>query len=252
MEVYFLGRAPYQPTWELQERLRARVLRGGPEALLLCEHSPVLTLGRSATEADILAGRELLATHGVEVQRSSRGGQVTYHGPGQLVVYPIVRLQRGVVAHVEWLAGAAIDLAASYGLSAHFDRDQVGVWLGRRKLAAIGVHVSRRVTIHGMAINIRREATLPFAQRWFVPCGNPQGRAISLEEALASPDEPHENIETAQAADQAVYTPASRPALSVESAAERLLPLLLRRAQHEPRVAERTSVALLSQSLFVE
>ena len=163
MEVYFLGRAPYQPTWELQERLRARVLRGGPEALLLCEHSPVLTLGRSATEADILAGRELLATHGVEVQRSSRGGQVTYHGPGQLVVYPIVRLQRGVVAHVEWLAGAAIDLAASYGLSAHFDRDQVGVWLGRRKLAAIGVHVSRRVTIHGMSINIRREASLSFA-----------------------------------------------------------------------------------------
>lgn len=245
MEVYFLGRAPYQATWDLQERLRARVLQGGPEAILLCEHSPVLTLGRSATEADILAGRDLLSSHGVEVHRSSRGGQVTYHGPGQLVVYPIVRLQRGIVAHVTWLAAAAIELAKSYGLSAHFDREQVGVWLGSRKLAAIGVHVSRRVTIHGMAINILREATLPFAQRWFVPCGNPEGRAISIEEAQTQKDD--------GTTDPTLTSLRPEPsALSVESAAERLLPLLLHRAHQAPRVAEATSVALLSQSLLVE
>ena len=242
MEVYFLGRAPYQATWDLQERLRNRVLHGGPEALLLCEHSPVLTLGRSATDADILAGRDLLQAQGIEVHRSSRGGQVTYHGPGQLVVYPIVRLRKGVVAHVEWLAEAAIELAAQYGLSARFDREQVGVWLDARKLAAIGVHVSRRVTIHGMAINILRQATQPFAQRWFVPCGNPHGRAISLEEALG----PH-----AETSADPTASPL-RCALSVESAAERLVPVLLRRAQQAPRVAERTSVALLSRSLSVE
>lgn len=245
MEVYFLGRAPYQATWDLQERLRTRVLQGGPEALLLCEHSPVLTLGRSATDADILAGRDLLQAQGIEVHRSSRGGQVTYHGPGQLVVYPIVRLRKGVVAHVEWLAGAAIELASQYGLSARFDREQVGVWLGTRKLAAIGVHVSRRVTIHGMAISILRQATQPFSQRWFVPCGNPHGRAISLEEALTP---------QAEAAETSA-DPATSPllsALSVESAAERLVPVLLRRAQQDPRVAVHSSVALLSRSLSVE
>jgi hypothetical protein len=118
------------------------------------------------------------------------------------------------------------------------------VWLGTQKLAAIGVHVSRRVTIHGMAINVRDEATQPFAQRWFVPCGNPQGRAISLQEALAS--QAQGAAQPAETLTGCVDSP------SVESAAERLLPLLLRRAGLEPCAAQRSSVALLSQSLFVE
>lgn len=251
MKVYFLGRASYQDTCALQERLRSRVLAGGPEVILLCEHDPVLTLGRSATDADILAGRDVLSAHGIAVHRSSRGGQVTYHGPGQLVIYPIVRLKRGIVAHVDWLAGAAIDLAASHGLQARFDREHVGVWLGNRKLAAIGVHVSRRVTIHGMAINIRREATQPFSQRWFVPCGNPQGQAISLQGALADAEGAQTGSDTPPQAD-AKMPVAPPPDLTIEAAAQRLAPLLLRRAQHELCEVELSSVALLSEALSVE
>jgi len=87
VKAYYLGRVAYRPTWELQERLRTQVLTGGPETLLLCEHRPVLTLGKSATPTDILR-----ATDGVEQVRTSRGGQVTYHGPGQLVVYLLLKL----------------------------------------------------------------------------------------------------------------------------------------------------------------
>lgn len=243
MEVYSLGRAPYQLTCELQERLRARVQQGGPEVLLLCEHPPVLTLGRSATTEDVLADDQILQAQGIEVARTSRGGQVTYHGPGQLVVYPILRLRRGIVAHVEWLAQAAVDLAALHGISARYDRGQVGVFVGEQKLAAIGVNVARRVTMHGMALNVTSEATRPFGQRWFVPCGNRQGRAISLEEAGAQPP---------SLAEPALSQPKSRWPLSVESVGEQLAAILLRRAHAPAFVAQRTSVALLSQSLLVE
>lgn len=241
MEVYFLGRAPYRPTWALQERLRQRVLAGGPEALLLCEHPPTLTLGRSATSDDILADAQLLHAQGIEVERTSRGGQVTYHGPGQIVVYPIVRLRHGIVAHVEWLAGAAVELAAGLGISAHYDRAQVGVFVREWKLAAIGVHVARRVTIHGMALNITAQATRPVGQRWFVPCGNRHGQAISLGEACALGE---------TAASSSPQRPDSP--LTVESLADPLAAILLQRAQQPICVAQRTSVALLSQSLFVE
>lgn len=243
MEVYSLGRAPYQLTCALQERLRARVQGGGPEVLLLCEHPPVLTLGRSATTDDVLADERILQAQGIEVVRTSRGGQVTYHGPGQLVVYPIVRLRRGIVAHVEWLAQAAVELAAQHGISARYDRGQVGVFVGEQKLAAIGVNVARRVTMHGMALNVTSEATRPFGQRWFVPCGNRQGRAISLEETAASPP---------ALAEPAQSQPPSTCPLSVDSVGEQLAAILLRRAEVPAFVAQHTSVALLSQSLFVE
>lgn len=234
MDVYFLGRAPYRETWALQERLRDRVLAGGSEALLLCEHPPVLTLGRSAQPSDVLADDATLQRQGIEVCRTSRGGQVTYHGPGQLVVYPIVRLRRGIVAHVEWLAAAAIDVAAGVGLHAVYDRGRVGVWLDARKLAAIGVQVSRRVTVHGMALNVTRESTGPVEKRWFVPCGEAQGRAISLQEAC----------------DSVVGT---RPSLvSVAAFVQPLADALLRRAGHPAAAARSTNVSLLSQSLSVE
>lgn len=183
---YYLGRAPYKETWELQERLRQSVHEGGPEVLLFCEHLPVLTLGRSASTDDILADAQALSLDGIECVRSSRGGKVTYHGPGQLVVYPIVRLRRGLVAHIEWLAAAAVDLAAEFAVHAEYRRDSIGVFVGARKLAAIGVNVSRRVAIHGLALNITREATSVFERGFFVPCGQKEGQAVSLEEAQKS------------------------------------------------------------------
>lgn len=201
MDAYWLGRADYESTWALQERLRQRVLAGGPEVLLLCEHPPVLTLGKSAAAAEVTTEAATLSAHGVAIVRSSRGGKVTYHGPGQLVVYPIVRLRQGLVHYIEALAGAAVAVAARLGIAARFERERVGVFVGARKLAAIGVHVTRRVTIHGMALNVTAEATAAFRQGWFLPCGELGGQVTSLAEERAqlarhAADEPTLTVES--------------------------------------------------------
>lgn len=182
LEAYWLGRADYESTWQLQERLRDRVLAGGPEALLVCEHPPVLTLGKSASTGDIMADPATLSAHGIAVVRTSRGGKVTYHGPGQLVLYPILRLRHGIVQHVAALAAAAVAVATQLGVAATFERERVGVFTFGRKLAAIGVHVKRRVTIHGLALNVTRESTAAFRHGWFMPCGELGGQATCLNE----------------------------------------------------------------------
>lgn len=235
MEVYFLGRSPYEDTWALQEALRARVLSGGDEALLLCEHPPVVTLGRSASPSDVLVDEATLRARGITVVRSSRGGQVTYHGPGQLVAYPVVRLRRGVLAHVEWLAAAAVDVAQELGIAAEFRRDKIGVFVGMRKLAAIGVQVSRRVAIHGMALNVTRDPADVLSAGFFIPCGQAGGQAISLDEAHQIDD-----------------ASAPSPRLSVESLAEPLAAALCRRAGLPPPRLLHTSPPLLSQAPSVK
>ena len=112
----WLGRVPFAATVREQEALREQVLRGdAPETLLLCEHDPVVTLGRSANPANVLVPRDELARRGVEVHAASRGGDVTYHGPGQLVGYPIVRLRAGVVGHVTAMARAIASVLARVG-----------------------------------------------------------------------------------------------------------------------------------------
>lgn len=186
MQVYCLGLVDYPTCAALQETLRRRVQQQGDaaEAVLLCEHPPVLTLGKRATEADLVVDPARLSALGIAVHPSNRGGQATYHGPGQLVVYPVVRLRRGVLAHIEALAGAVVELAASLQVAARFDRTHVGVWVQDKKLAAIGVQVSRRVAIHGLALNLTAEATQVFGRGLFVPCGDPRGRATSLAESL--------------------------------------------------------------------
>jgi lipoate-protein ligase B len=184
VDALWLGRVSYRPAWDLQERLCAQVQAGGPEVLLLCEHEPVITLGHSATDADLLAPPVALLQQGIECVRTSRGGQATYHGPGQLVIYPIVRLSKeyGVVAHVQALGQAAAAVAAGLGVVAAFCRDPVGVFVGERKLAAIGVKVKRRVTLHGLALNVRAEAAAAFRGALFVPCGRAGAPVTSLEE----------------------------------------------------------------------
>ncbi|HEX6838489.1 MAG TPA: lipoyl(octanoyl) transferase LipB [Polyangia bacterium] len=166
----WLGRVEYADAVARMEALRARILDGDAEAetLLLCEHAPVITLGRRARAEHILASSAALAARGVTVAQSSRGGDVTYHGPGQLVAYPVMRLATGVVDHVCRLAKAAIAVAAAYGIEARFDRARPGVWAGEAKLAAVGVHVHRRVAIHGLALNV---TTALDAFDLIVPCG---------------------------------------------------------------------------------
>jgi lipoyl(octanoyl) transferase len=174
-EWRWLGRVPFAETVELQERLRAGVIAGTePETLLLCEHDPVITLGRSAKAEHVLASAAELAHRGVAAHAASRGGDVTYHGPGQLVGYPILRLRGGLVSHLEAMARGLAALLAPLGIAAFFRRDAPGLWIDRdngsplAKICAFGVHVRHRVTIHGFALNV---TTALDAFDLIVPCG---------------------------------------------------------------------------------
>jgi len=173
----WLGRADYRAVLADQLAARERVWAGEPGVVLLCEHPPVITLGRSATEANILD------TGGIPVERVERGGQVTYHGPGQLMVYPIVRL-RSVVGFLERVAAVIAETCAALGVpGAAWRREPAGVWLGGRKLAACGIHVARGVSVHGFALDVD---TPPHAWGGIRPCGL-DVRPISLAEVLGAP-----------------------------------------------------------------
>lgn len=180
----WLGRCHYAPVVGEMERRRAAILAGeeSAAAVLLCEHEPVITLGRAARPEHVLLPESVLAARGIEVARSSRGGDVTYHGPGQLMVYPVVRLHRGVVAYLELVAGVLAEVAAELGVpGAAFRRQPAGLWLGDRKLAACGIHVRRGVAIHGYAFDI---ATPSEAWSAIVPCGLREAPVVSLWRAL--------------------------------------------------------------------
>ncbi|MEO6953786.1 MAG: lipoyl(octanoyl) transferase LipB [Polyangia bacterium] len=181
MQALDLGRRGFGEVEALQVSLRARVIGGdvAAEALLVVEHEPVVTLGRRGGSDGLLVPEAQLRSAGVELYTASRGGEATYHGPGQLVAYPVMTLRRGVVAHVEALACAAIRTAAHVGVEARFDRARPGVWVEDRKLASIGVHVHRRVTMHGIALNVDDEVLVGFQR--IVPCGMPGVTMTSLE-----------------------------------------------------------------------
>jgi len=168
-EWAWLGRVPYPRALALQERLRAELAAGrAPETLLLLEHEPVITLGRHARPANVLASPEALARAGIAVVATSRGGDVTLHGPGQLVGYPIFRLPRGIKAHVAGMAGAVVEVLAELGIVAEWRVSQPGVWVGNDKICAFGVHVRQRVAIHGFALNVSTDLA---SFRHIVPCG---------------------------------------------------------------------------------
>jgi lipoyl(octanoyl) transferase len=180
----FLGRIPYAEAVELQHAIQGALKRGeGPEHLLLLEHPHVYTLGRNADAGDVLASPEQLRTLGVEVAECDRGGQVTYHGPGQLVGYPIVNLspdRRDVRRYVQDLQETLIRTLAEYGIEARPREGQafVGVWVGEEKIASIGVHLSRWVTTHGFALNVSTDLSY-FSE--IIPCGLHQVRLTSVE-----------------------------------------------------------------------
>jgi len=159
---YWLGRAPYRRVLADQLAARERVWAGGEGVVLLCEHPPVFTLGRSATTANILDAGD------IPVERIERGGEVTYHGPGQLMIYAIVRI-KSVVEFLERVATAIIDGCAQLGVTgAAWQRDPAGVWRDGAKLAACGIHVARGVPVHGFALDVDTPAEM---WRRIRPCG---------------------------------------------------------------------------------
>jgi lipoyl(octanoyl) transferase len=180
----FLGELPYGSALSLQEEVRAAIRRReGPERLLLLTHPHVYTLGRNARETDVTAPRPWLAARGIDVVETDRGGQVTYHGPGQLVGYPVVDLspdRRDVRRYVHDLQQVLVRTLADFDVDAQprHDAEHIGVWVGEAKIASIGVHIQRWITTHGFALNVAPDLSF-FAG--IVPCGLPGVRMTSLE-----------------------------------------------------------------------
>ena len=180
----YLGRIPYAEAVELQHSVRDALRSGeGPERFLLLEHPHVYTLGRNADGTDVLAGPEWLRARGIEVAECDRGGQVTYHGPGQLVGYPIINLspdRRDIRRYVRDLQEVLIRTLAEYGIEARPGEEQafIGVWVGKSKIASIGVHLSRWITTHGFALNVSTDLSY-FGG--IIPCGLDQVEMTSIE-----------------------------------------------------------------------
>ncbi len=180
--VCHLGRVGYRDALEVQAGLRGRVQAGELEdLLLLLEHPPVYTLGRRSEPGDLPMGESWYLSQGIDVVRTDRGGKLTYHGPGQLVGYPIVHVER-IPDHIAAMEGAIADALEQEGLPGARGRDQegpewTGVWIEDRKIASIGVHVSRGVSMHGFAVNVDNDLQ-PF--EWVVACGLPTTRMTSI------------------------------------------------------------------------
>jgi len=191
----WLGRVPYRPAFELQQivaQLRAEEKLS--DTLLLLEHEHVYTLGRRAPEEEILLDTAALVERGIDVERTDRGGRVTYHGPGQLVGYPIVRLATAdLLGYVRSLERAMIAVAADFGVEAGTMEGLTGLWAGDRKLGAIGIHVSRGITTHGFALNVDPDLSM---FNGIVPCGivdrgvtslaKITGRTVAMEDVVRS------------------------------------------------------------------
>jgi lipoyl(octanoyl) transferase len=186
------GLVPYEEAREAQKRIEAARLAGEvPDVLLLLEHPPVYTKGRRAEPQELGMGEDWYRMQGIEVCETDRGGRVTYHGPGQLVGYPIVSLKPygdNVHEYVRGLERLMIESLAAYGVEAGVIDGLTGVWVGGpppdgRKIGSIGVHVNRGVTTHGFAVNVNNDLQ-PF--EWIVPCGIDGVRMTSLTRELGA------------------------------------------------------------------
>jgi lipoate-protein ligase B len=202
LTVNDLGRdASYSEVLALQERLHAQRVAGEiPDTVLLLEHRPVYTLGRSAAEDHILYSEEALKKAGIERVVTTRGGDVTYHGPGQLVGYPIVHLGEAglrVLEYVTALEEMLIRALATYGIEAGRDTRNRGVWVGDDKLAALGIRVSRQVALHGFALNV---TTRLEDYRGIVACGLLNAGVTSMSRLLGrAPDMAEVKVRVAEA-----------------------------------------------------
>lgn len=196
-ELVELGSVDYMSAFALQQRLVADRLQGRiPDQFLIVEHPPVITMGRNAQPRNLLKSKDELARLGVALHQSDRGGDVTYHGPGQIVGYPILNLaewKSDVRAYVSGLEQVIIDALAEFGIRAGREPGLRGVWVNGRKIAAIGIHISRWITSHGFALNHTTELSY-FG--YIVPCGLNKP-VTSIQQEGAGP--PHAEVVAALA-----------------------------------------------------
>jgi lipoyl(octanoyl) transferase len=185
MRVCHLGTVPYRDALAIQADVQARRQADEqPDTLLLLEHPPVYTRGRRAGDGELSLGEDFYRARGIEIVPTDRGGKVTYHGPGQLVGYPIMRVA-DIGAHLRGMEAAIVAALGEHGIEARSrceeGIDYTGVWVADRKIASIGVHVSRGVSTHGFAVNVTNDLT-PFS--WIVPCGLPDVAMTSVAQEL--------------------------------------------------------------------
>jgi lipoyl(octanoyl) transferase len=181
-----LGTVPYGRAVKIQEDIRVRRLAGVvPDTLLLLEHPPVYTRGRRSAEGELPFGEDFYRSRGIDLLDTDRGGRVTYHGPGQLVGYPIMEIE-DVGRYLRTMEDAILAALAEEGVHGRSRHDEgidyTGVWVQERKIASIGVHVSRGITTHGFAVNVDNDLE-PFS--WVIACGLPDVRMTSLAQELA-------------------------------------------------------------------
>jgi lipoyl(octanoyl) transferase len=196
------GRVGYREGWDMQRAIFDRLVareQGAAQVLILCEHPHVYTIGKSGEEGNLLVNSEFLARIGATCERIDRGGDITYHGPGQLVGYPIIDLERsgiGLKEYIHRLEQAIIDTLADFAIAAGRSEGAAGVWLeegGLRKIAAIGVRSSRWVTMHGFALNVNTDLTYfghinpcGFTDRGVTSMERELGRAVAMDEVKAA------------------------------------------------------------------
>jgi lipoate-protein ligase B len=182
--VLDLGVRAYREVWDLQHRLHEAVRQGRrPDTWIVVEHPPVITLGRAAKRENVLMSGRELAARNIDLVEIERGGDVTYHGLGQLVVYPIRKLERfrEVVPLVRSLEGAVIAACARFGVRAERWSGHAGVWVGRDQICAIGLAIQRMVSLHGLALNVSTDLTY---DRLINPCGLTDRGVTSLSNEL--------------------------------------------------------------------
>jgi lipoyl(octanoyl) transferase len=189
--VCHLGHVPYSDGVVMQETVRARRLSGElPDVLLLLEHPPVYTRGRRSGAQDLPFPESFYRAKGIDIANTDRGGKLTYHSPGQLVGYPIMGID-DVSRYLRTMEDAIVAALGEQGIVARSRAaegiDYTGVWVGERKIASIGVHVSRGITTHGFAVNVDNDLD-PFS--WVVACGLPEVRMTSIAAELGAADAP--------------------------------------------------------------
>lgn len=185
LQIIDAGLVPYVEAYERQLELHKKRVEGSvPDTLLLLEHPHVYTLGRHATDMNLLWNERERALKGIDLQKTDRGGDVTYHGPGQLVGYPIIDLRkRGLLPRrlVEWVEKSIIALLDFYGISSYVHSDYPGVWVDDAKICAIGMRIREGVSYHGFALNVATDLSY-FAG--IVPCGISDKKVCSIESLL--------------------------------------------------------------------
>jgi len=188
LAVIDLGSHPYQPVWDYQRELqRKRIEQKIPDTVIFVEHHPVYTIGKNGSDLHIIANRDFLETHGIDVVHVDRGGDVTYHGPGQIVGYPIFDLHQhreSISWYMRSLEEVFIQVLLHYSINAMRSEGYTGVWVQDEKIVALGVRISRWVTMHGFAFNINPDLS---HYAGIIPCGIFQYGVTSLEKILGHP-----------------------------------------------------------------